>query len=47
MMRNLTHPVLKETAKRIREQRRAGYQEMLVGEMVGDVNSNLFMKSRN
>ncbi len=37
MMRNLTHPVLKETAKRIREQRRAGYQEMLVGEMAGDV----------
>lgn len=41
MMRNLTIPVLKETAKRIREQKRAGYQELLIGEMAKDIKEEI------
>ena len=37
MMKNLTNPVLKNTARKIREQKRAGYQEMLLEEMAGDI----------
>ena len=37
MMKNLTHPVLKRTAEKIREWKRAGYQEMLIREMAQDM----------
>lgn len=37
MMKNLTHPELKKTAEKIREWKRAGYQEMLIKEMVEDI----------
>ena len=37
MMKNLTHPVLKRTAEKIREWKRAGYQEMLIREMSQDM----------
>lgn len=45
MMKNLTHHVLRETAERIREQKRAGYQEMLIGEMVRDVKNIELVKN--
>lgn len=40
MMKNLTHPVLKKTAEMIQKQRQAGYQEMLLKEMAGDMKTN-------
>ena len=42
MMKNLTNPVLKNTARKIREQKRAGYQEMLLEEMAGDIKRKYF-----
>ena len=39
MMKNLTHPVLKRTAEKIREWKRAGYQEMLIREMSQDMRN--------
>ena len=37
MMKNLTHPTLKETAEKIRERKQAGYQEMLLKDMAKDM----------
>ena len=39
MMKNLTHPILKRTAEKIREWKRAGYQEMLIREMSQDMRN--------
>ncbi len=40
MMKNLVHPVLKRTAEKIRQQKKAGYQEMLLEEMAEDMKQN-------
>lgn len=40
MMKNLVHPVLKKTAEKIRQQKKAGYQEMLLEEMAEDMKQN-------
>lgn len=41
MMKNLTHPALKRTAEKIGEQKRAGYQEMLLREMAQDMKQDM------
>ena len=40
MMKNLTHPVLRKTAEKIGEWKRAGYQEMLLREMAQDIKQS-------
>lgn len=36
-LKNLTHPKLLKTAKRIQQYRKAGYQELLLEDMVEDI----------
>lgn len=41
ILENITHPELKQTAARIRECKRAGYQELLLEDLAEDINRQL------
>lgn len=40
MLAHVSDPVLKETAKKIQQEKRAGYQEKLIAEMIEDIRRN-------
>ena len=40
ILKNLSHPELEKTARRLMEHKRAGYQELLLEEMARDVEDD-------